>query len=363
MSHASGSWQAISGDPRGPTSGNTSSFAGTDTATQGNWPSAYGADGYYIPNASTQAPGYGAVALSGDSLYTWAASTTDPRALQIPGGTARIASTYYAANSFSIDINITDGSAHRVALYLDDWDGNNSRNETIQLVDAASGNVLDSRTATGLTSTPEYLKYNVNGHIKFVVTNNAGSINAVVNGIFFGGAVSSPGSGGGGGSSFVRADASTQGNWQGVYGAGGYYIPNSSTSAPAYGALVISGDALYTWAASTSDPRALEIAGSTSRIASTYYAWTSFSIDVNITDGNTHQVALYLDDWDGNNTRNETIQMVDVVSGNVLDNRTVTGLESTPEYLVYSVTGHVKFVVNNNPGSINAVVNGIFFSN
>ena len=50
---------------------------------------------------------------------------TDVRALQ-RATSGRIAACWYSpglvGGSFSIDVNLTDGAAHRVALYLLDWD-------------------------------------------------------------------------------------------------------------------------------------------------------------------------------------------------------------------------------------------------
>jgi len=96
-------------------------YLGYDTTNQGNWMGQYGADGYLIANKTSNAPAYTSVSLSGNNSYTWTTSTTDPRALQTaPSG--RIASAYYAGGNFKINVNISDGGTHRVALYLLDWD-------------------------------------------------------------------------------------------------------------------------------------------------------------------------------------------------------------------------------------------------
>ena len=82
---------------------------------------------------------------------------------------------------------------------------------------------------------------------------------------------------------------------------------------------------------------------------------TSFTVDLAFKDTNTHQVALYLLDWDGG--RSERIDILDAAN-NVLDTRTVTGF-GAGQYLVWNVSGHVVARVTN-IGS-NAVVSGIFF--
>jgi YD repeat-containing protein len=56
--------------------------------------------------------------------------------------------------------------------------------------------------------------------------------------------------------SFVKMDTTTQGNWHGVYGADGYNVIGDQASNPSYVTPVASGQSLYTWASSTSDPDA-----------------------------------------------------------------------------------------------------------
>jgi hypothetical protein len=104
------------------------------------------------------------------------------RALQVYAGAGqRIASCYYAASSFTIDVNITDGNTHRVALYLLDWD-TTARVENISIVDAATNAFLDMETYAGFDN-GEYATWNIKGHVHIQVTRTAGG-NAVVSGIF-----------------------------------------------------------------------------------------------------------------------------------------------------------------------------------
>jgi hypothetical protein len=94
------------------------------------------------------------------------------------------------------------------------------------------------------------------------------------------------------------------------------------------------------------------------RIASTWWAWSSFNIDVNITDGNMHQVALYCLDWDYDG-RSERIDVLDAVSGNVLDSRAISGF-TNGVYLVWNIGGHLTFRVTLT-GLVNTAVSGLFF--
>ena len=87
-----------------------------DTTTQGNWIGAYGSQGYDIIGNAASYPAYATVTPAGQSTYTWAASTTDPGP-ENAGGTGRIAAGWYAGTSFTVDVNLTDGQAHDLALY------------------------------------------------------------------------------------------------------------------------------------------------------------------------------------------------------------------------------------------------------
>ena len=163
-----------------------SSFLGFDTTTQGNWKGAYGQNGYYIPNDSASPPSYGTVTPVGASLYTWFASTTDPRALLKGNSTTdRIASTYYTGSSstFSFDVNLSDGQLHEMALYLFDVD-NLGRGESISILDAATNAVLDTETVASFKN-GVYATWNVQGHILIQIRLLA-SLNPLVNGLFFG---------------------------------------------------------------------------------------------------------------------------------------------------------------------------------
>jgi hypothetical protein len=66
------------------------------------------------------------------------------------GASTRIASNYNSfGHSFTINVNLTDGNTHRVALYLLDWD-TFSRAESITITDAVSGAVLNTQNFSNL---------------------------------------------------------------------------------------------------------------------------------------------------------------------------------------------------------------------
>ena len=147
-----------------------------------------------------------------------------------------------------------------------------------------------------------------------------------------------------------------------MYGADGYNILNDTSSYPSYAQVSVSGQSSYTWASSTSDARALEKASAPGdRLASCWYSSTNFTIDVNLTDGNSHQVALYAIDWDGSNVRQERFEVLDASTNAVLDTRDVSSY-SNGKYLVWVLRGHVKIKLTHlSPAGYSAVVSGLFF--
>jgi len=328
--------------------GTTASYVATDTTTAGSWKGVYGADGSNVINDITNYPSYVTVTPSGNASYTWVSSTSDRRALQKASSTTdRIAACWYTSGFFTIDLNFNDANTHQVALYLLDWDG--ERSERLDILDT-NNNVLDTRTVSGFGA-GEYLVWNVSGHVVVRITNTGSS--AVVSGIFFG-----SGTGSGATARYVKTDAMTAGFWKGVYGGDGYNIINDTVNYPSYVTVTPSGNASYTWVSSTSDGRALQKASSaTDRIAACWYTGSFFTVDLNFNDANTHQVALYLLDWDGE--RSERVDILDT-NNNVLDTRTVSGF-GAGEYLVWNVSGHVVVRVTNTNGSANAVMSGLFF--
>ena len=159
-------------------------FLSSDTSTLGNWKGTYGADGYAIANDSQNRPSYATFAVQNQTNYTWTASPSDPRALQTGAGPGRIAATWYAGTTFNFDIFITDTNSHQLALYLLDWD-NQNRAESIQIVDANTNAVLDSRNVSNFSG-GMYLIWSIAGHVRVNVT-LTGGVNPVVSGVFFGG--------------------------------------------------------------------------------------------------------------------------------------------------------------------------------
>ena len=183
----SGDSNEASATPQAPQqSAGSATFVQNDADTQGFWGKAYGADGYDISQAAASLPSYAAGNISGNANYTWNGSTTDPRALLLPSSTNGIAACWYSGSSFTIDVNLTDGNTHQVAIYALDWDSYGPRQEQINVIDPGTGNILNSQTVSNFSG-GQYLVYNITGHVQFQITNLVGGSNAVISGLFFGG--------------------------------------------------------------------------------------------------------------------------------------------------------------------------------
>ncbi len=154
----------------------------TDSATQGNWIGAYGSQGFNIIGNSSTYPSYATVSVAGQTSTTWASPTTDPGALQTPGGASRIAACWYSGTSFTVNVNLTDGKAHDIAIYAFDWP-DFGRSEQIQVLSAATGAVLDTETISNFSG-GLYLQWNMTGNV-IIQFSGMGGYNAVLSGLFF----------------------------------------------------------------------------------------------------------------------------------------------------------------------------------
>ena len=327
----------------------SASFLKQDVTTKGSWVGTYGAQGYDIVSGPSSLPSNDSVTPSGQSTYAWTTTTTDPRALQVPGSSNRVAAVWYSSTKFTIDVNLADGQTHDLELYFLDWD-NKGRSEQVQISNAGTGTVLDTETISSFTS-GVYLDWKVSGHLLITITRQAGD-NAVVNGLFLDSTAPPPAS-----ASFLKQDVTTKGSWVGTYGAQGYDIVSGPSSLPSNDSVTPSGQSTYAWTTTTTDPRALQVPGSSNRVAAVWYSSTKFTIDVNLADGQTHDLELYFLDWD-NKGRSEQVQISNAGTGTVLDTETISSFTSGV-YLDWKVSGHLLITITRQAGD-NAVVNGLF---
>ena len=426
-------------------SGPTAQFLQLDSTTQGSWLGAYGGEGYNVINDTSSYPAYATVTPSGQSNFTWTGSTPEVRALQRASGSGRLAAAWYSANAFDITLNLTDGQTHNIAFYSVDWDSF-ARAQRFDVYDATAGTLLATQSISGFRN-GVYTVWRFSGKVRVRVTKTAGA-NAVVNGIFFGGAtagnqppnvsITSPANNamfaapanitinatatddgsianveffangapigtdstnpygvtwnsvpagsftltakatdnlgltrtsapvqvsvaapGGPTAVYLRTDTTTQGNWlPDLYGDDGYNVINDAASYPAFAQVTVTGQTSYTWATSTTDVRALQRANGSGRIAAAWYNTSAFDITLNLTDGQTHDVAFYAVDWDSS-TRAQRFDVYDTIGGTLLASQTMTGFHNG-QYIVFRLSGNVRVRITKTAGN-NAVVSGLFF--
>ena len=440
----------------------TATFLGADSTTQGSWIGVYGSQGYNVINATNGVdyPSYAIVTPAGYEPFTWAANTNQVQALQNPSGSGRIAACWYSGTSFTVDVELTDGLAHNLELYLLDYD-TTSRTEQIQFTDADTHAVLSTQTVSSFQG-GVYMNYTIAGNVLITITYTGGpaGVNAVLSGLFFDPATTTPGSttttsvgsslnpstsgqavtftatvsdtsGGvpagsvefyegstdlgpgsalsGSGNSatstlttstlipgsqsisavytptgtfagssgsvtqtvntppatttFLGDDSTTQGSWIGVYGSQGYNVINA-TNGVAYPSYAIVTPARYepfTWAANTNQVQALQNPSGSGRIAACWYSGTSFTVDVELTDGLAHNLELYLLDYD-TTSRTEQIQFTDADTHAVLSTQTVSSFQGGV-YMNYTIAGNVLITITytGGPAGVNAVLSGLFF--
>jgi len=159
---------------------------------------------------------------------------------------------------------------------------------------------------------------------------------------------------------FLQTDTTHEGTWNGVYGPGGADVIDNASNIPGTILITTEGATVLPWNTSTTDIRALQKVSGTNRIAACLDSTTSFTINITITDNQTHQFAAYFLDWDSKG-RTERVDLLDGDTDVTLDSRSISGF-SQGEYLVWNVRGHIILRVTNTAGtSKNAVVSGLFF--
>ncbi len=344
-----------------PPPGGTASatFVGIDQTSQGSWEGRYGTEGYNIFGDLAKDPPYATINASNISLWQWSFNN-EPQALHRVVENNRVAAVLYDPTSFSIDVNMTDSQIHRLAVYAMDWD-NRGRQERVEIVDAVSGAVLNSRSLSSFVR-GEYVSWDVSGHIKVRAVNLNGSTNAALNGIFLGSPRPPQGL-----VTYLTNDGDTKGNWAARYGKDGYLLKDGSASLPSYVAsITVRNNHDVVWENPTADVRGLWDPQTRTRVAA---AWTSptndagssFTIDVNLTDNRVHQIALYALDWEPNSFRKEIILGVDGETGQLLDLHDTHHGNQGGQYMLWQVRGKVQFQVINNDPAYDAVISGLFF--
>ncbi|HEY6228327.1 MAG TPA: hypothetical protein VI282_14490, partial [Verrucomicrobiae bacterium] len=332
-----------------PAPTNPSKFVKQDTATGGNWKGMYGAQGYWMVGASASLPSFASVATTA-SQWTWSATSTSPSALLLPGAaTTRVAACWYSTTPLGFDFTVNDGQLHRVSMYFLDATSS-GRQQRVDLVDRATGATLDSRNLSSFAN-GIYLTWDITGNASIRITPT--TVNAVVSGIFFDGI---PANAPVTAATFVKSDATTAGNWKGVYGAQGYSMAGAGASLPTY-ATVATAAPQWTWSTQSTSASSLAMPGNTtSRIAACWYSATQVGFDLSLNDNQPHRISLYFLDATASG-RQERVDVIDRATAAILDSRSLANF-STGVYLTWNITGNVSIRLT--PTAVNAVASGLF---
>ncbi len=177
--------------PSAVASATTLAGLGYTQAPQGTWVGTYGGDGYALLNWNN---GSDAVSLPQSTMvvdqgsrFQWSSATTDVRALQSPDGSTRRAETIYFDSEVRIRLIFSSSYSGTLHIYVVDWDAL-GRRENVTVNDGSG-----PRTATisGDFSQGAWINAPISvaagGTVSIVVSRTAG-VNAVVSGLFLGGA-------------------------------------------------------------------------------------------------------------------------------------------------------------------------------
>jgi len=196
---------------------------------QGNWTGSYGADGYALLNWNG---GSDLVSLPQSSLvfdqgsrYLWSNGTTAVQALQSPDTSTRHAATIYDANQVRLHLSFSTAYSGTIHIYVVDWDAI-GRRETITVNDGSgpqTANITTDFSQGAWVNVP--INVAAGGTVTVSVTRTAG-MNAVVSGIFLGGAPQAPAPPTGLSASAVNA-SQIRLSWTASSGATSYKIQRS----------------------------------------------------------------------------------------------------------------------------------------
>ena len=167
-----------------------------DSPPQGNWSGTYGVDGYVLAAWNGSAGDLAVtpqatITLEQGVRATWTSSTTDVRALQAPSGSARRATTLADTGQVRVRLSFPAPYAGTLHLYAVDWDST-TRRQNVTVNDGTTSKTIAINTdfsAGAWMHVP--VSVSAGGSVVVTVDRVAGA-NAVLSGLFLGGAGTPP---------------------------------------------------------------------------------------------------------------------------------------------------------------------------
>ncbi len=172
-----------SGSIINPTPTTSASYVTIDRTTLGSWKGKFGLDGYMVLGDGSVYPSNLVVSATGKSYVSWENPTANTSALQKSvKATERIASAWYANESFVVKLPFTDTKIHRLALYCLDYE-NKGLKQYIDIFNLDTGSILTSYYLSNFTK-GAYVRFDVRGKVGVKFRREVGA-SAVVSGLFF----------------------------------------------------------------------------------------------------------------------------------------------------------------------------------
>ena len=238
------------------------SFLKQDATTQGTWIGTYGTQGYDVIGGATSLPSYATVTPSGESTYTWTTSTTDPRACRSPAAPAASPPSGTPPPASRWTSTSPTARQHDLELYFDRL-GQPGRAEQVQITNAATGAVLSTQSVSSFQSgalpglrgqrrRPDH------------VHGAGGAERRAQRPV--------PRPGRRPGDALPSRTRRRRELDRHLRRRRATTSSAAAASLPSYATVTPAGQSTYTWATSTTDPRALQDPGGTSRIAAGWYS-------------------------------------------------------------------------------------------
>jgi hypothetical protein len=157
----------------------------------------------------------------------------------------------------------------------------------------------------------------------------------------------------------VSAPSAPQGSWVGTFGSSGYDLGAWNggadvASMPGVSVSLLQGSR-YVWASNTSDLRALQSAGQSSRTAATYYDANQIRVQLSFSTAYSGNLELYALDWDSGGRR-ETITVGQTA------NLTTDFTQGAWITFPINAAANSTITITVNPTAGNAVLSGIFLN-
>jgi hypothetical protein len=158
---------------------------------------------------------------------------------------------------------------------------------------------------------------------------------------------------------FVSTDIQTSGSWRATYGReGAFAYPYGSFVRPSYVQISAYLNFPLVWANPSSDPRALQKASTSERMATAWHSTNFLNFYFQFTDARTHQLSFYFLDFDQAGRR-QSVEFFDNDTGAFLGGTTISNFQSGV-YSTWNLHGKVRMKLTTLSGP-DCVLSGIFF--